>query len=36
MVKCKNGHVKIKGDVPQITAEAIVLLSDLMDVLFEN
>lgn len=35
MIKCKNGHVKIKGDVPQITAEAIVLLSDLMDILFE-
>ena len=35
MIKCKNGHVKIRGDIPTITAEAIVLLSDLMDILFE-
>ena len=35
MVKCKNGNVKIKGDASQITAEAIVLLSELMGILFE-
>ena len=35
MVKCKNGHVKIHGDAGQITAEMIVLLSEVMEALFD-
>ena len=35
MVECKNGHVKIHGDAGQITAEMIVLLSEVMEALFD-
>lgn len=36
MIKCKKGHVKIHGDVGTITAEMIILLSEIMEALFET
>ena len=35
MIKCKNRRVKIHGDAGQITVEMIVLLSEVMDMLFQ-